>query len=238
MEETEQEYENRETPKLPKAAVLQALSTLWTYPKAGIEAYKSVLSNGAECAGSSDGTGNGAISGSSDGTGSNKASSAEATSAQAENFAADFAQLLEAFDAYTTSTETIVGSTAFELDYTRLFIGSLKMYAPPYASYYIDGDALLYGPTAAEIDEIYAQFGIEIKRDEHDMPDHIRFLLAFMSMLAAAYEKTEKRDFALAYADFKSEYFSTWVEQFRSKIEASTQYPYFKALIDFTIKVV
>ena len=228
MEETEQEYENRETPRLPKAAVLQALSTLWTYPKAGIEAYKSVLSNGAECAGSSDGMGNGAISG----------SSAEATSAQAENFAADFAQLLEAFDAYTTSTETIVGSTAFELDYTRLFIGSLKMYAPPYASYYIDGDALLYGPTAAEIDEIYAQFGIEIKRDEHDMPDHIRFLLAFMSMLAAAYEKTEKRDFALAYADFKSEYFSTWVEQFRSKIEASTEYPYFKALIDFTIKVV
>lgn len=220
MEETEQEYENRQTPRLPKAAVLSALSTLWTYPKAGIEAYKSVLSNGAECAGSSDGTGNGAISGSS------------------ENFAADFAQLLEAFDAYTASTETIVGSTAFELDYTRLFIGSLKMYAPPYASYYIDGDALLYGPTAAEIDEIYAQFGIEIKRDEHDMPDHIRFLLAFMSMLVAAYEKTEKRDFALAYADFKSEYFSTWVEQFRSKIEESTQYPYFKALIDFTIKVV
>ena len=42
--------------------------------------------------------------------------------------------LEDAFCAYEKSTETVVGAHLSQLDYTRLFIGSFKLYAPPYAS--------------------------------------------------------------------------------------------------------
>ena len=72
--------------------------------------------------------------------------------------------------AYNDPDETIVGADAVQLEYTRMFIGSFRMYAPPYASYYMDGEGQMYGPTAVAVEDLYAQFGLEIKLDEHDMP--------------------------------------------------------------------
>ena len=232
-ESADKDYEAREVPVLPSSALLNTLSKLWTYPMSGVDEYKRALS-GLERMFDVEVTGKRVR---------NEDEQTRKVALQAKQHAQrelteELDKLSRAFEEYDTPHETIEGSTAFQLDYTRLFIGSLKMYAPPYASYYIDGDSLLYGPTAAEIENLYAQFGLEIKKDEHDMPDHIRFLLAFLAVLAQGYEKGGERDFALAYADFKSEYFSSWVGDFKQKICESTEYSYFKVLIDFTIKMV
>ena len=148
-----------------------------------------------------------------------------------------FSNLLMHLAEYDKPRETIIGAAALQLDYTRLFIGSFKMYAPPYASFYLDDDHLMYGPTAVEIERVYAQFGIELDKDQHDLPDHIRFLLAFMAMLADGFEKSGKRDYALACEDFNAEYLTPWLGQFKENIDTYAEYPYFKALIDFTISV-
>ncbi|MDO4182224.1 MAG: molecular chaperone TorD family protein [Coriobacteriia bacterium] len=164
---------------------------------------------------------------------------------QLEDFCADESQLLckpdlerlrELLDDFRHTTEEIVGADALQLEYTRLFIGSFRMYAAPYASFYLDSENQVYGPTAAEIENLYAQFGLEIKQDEHDMPDHLRFLLAFMSLLATSYESTGKADFALAYQDFKEEYVDSWLPDLRANVQKYAEYDYFKALLDFTIE--
>lgn len=143
--------------------------------------------------------------------------------------------LEDAFCAYEKSTETVVGAHLSQLDYTRLFIGSFKMYAPPYASYYLDGADQIFGPTAVAVEDLYALFGLEIKSDEHDMPDHIRYLLVFMALLARAFERTGSRDMALAYEDFKQEFLDSWGAAFSERVHTYTEYAFYPALVDFTL---
>lgn len=69
----------------------------------------------------------------------------------------DVRQVIDASSAFATRVDG-------QLAYTRLFIGSFKMEAPPYASYYLDGEHLLAGKTAAEVCGVYRQFGIELFR--------------------------------------------------------------------------
>lgn len=152
-----------------------------------------------------------------------------------QKYADDLGGLEDALFAYEKSTETVVGAHLSQLDYTRLFIGSFKMYAPPYASYYLDGADQIFGPTAVAVEDLYAQFGLEIKSDEHDMPDHIRYLLVFMSLLARAFEQTGSRDMALAYEDFKQEFLDSWSAEFSEKIHTYTEYAFYPALVDFTL---
>lgn len=140
--------------------------------------------------------------------------------------------------AFVESTETIVGADALQLEYTRMFIGSFKMYAPPYASYYMDGEGQVYGPTAVAVEDLYAQFGLEIKKDEHDMPDHIRFLLAFMATLAKAYETMGNEEFAYAYLDFKEEFLDPWTGEMAANLEKYAAYPFYKNLAAFTLEVI
>ena len=150
----------------------------------------------------------------------------------------EIAGLEQAFSAYGESEEVVVGADLVQLDYTRLFIGSFKMYAPPYASFYLDGADQVFGPTAVAVEELYAQFGLQIKDDEHDMPDHIRYLLTFMALLAKAFEQTGSKDAACAYEDFKQEFLDPWSAEFSEKIHTYTEYGFFKSLIDFTLAAV
>lgn len=156
-------------------------------------------------------------------------------SPELQEYAAAISELEHALGAYKESTETVVGAHLSQLDYTRLFIGSFKMYASPYASYYIDGADQVFGPTAVAVEDLYAQFGLEIKAEEHDMPDHIRYLLMFLSLLARAYEQTDSRDMALAYEDFKQEFLDSWSSQFAERVHTYTEYAFYPALISFTL---
>lgn len=150
----------------------------------------------------------------------------------------EIAVLERTFAAYRESNEVVVGADLVQLDYTRLFIGSFKMYAPPYASFYTDGADQIFGPTAVAVEDLYAQFGLQIKDDEHDMPDHIRYLLTFMSLLARAFEQTHSKDMACAYEDFKQEFLDPWSAQFSEKIHTYTEYGFFKRLVDLTLAAV
>ena len=85
------------------------------------------------------------------------------------------------------------------------------------------------------MEDLYALFGLEIKSDEHDMPDHIRYLLVFMAILARAFERTGSRDMALAYEDFKQEFLDSWGAAFSERVHTYTEYAFYPALVDFTL---
>ena len=146
----------------------------------------------------------------------------------------EVAALTRAFSVYAESDEVVVGADLVQLDYTRLFIGSFKMYAPPYASFYTDGADQIFGPTAVAVEELYAQFGLQIKDDEHDMPDHIRYLLTFMALLAKAFEQTGSKDAACAYEDFAAEFITPWIDRFAENVHTYTEYPFYPQLVDLT----
>ncbi len=127
--------------------------------------------------------------------------------------------------------------TAAQLAYTRLFIGSMRMEAPPYASYYLEEGHTLYGQAAVEVESIYRQFGIELDSNEIAPPDHLRYLLAFLALLAKRYEETGEEAFAEAYADFCEEYVFTWIDDCRKLVDRNAEEPYYPALMALIVAV-
>lgn len=127
--------------------------------------------------------------------------------------------------------------TAEQLAYTRLFIGSLRMEAPPYASYYLEEEHTLNGKAAVEVSAIYNEFGIQLDPKEIAPADHLRYLLAFMALLAARYEETGEAAFAEAYAVFRDEYVLTWIDDFANLVRRNAEEPYYPALVALIVAV-
>ena len=126
--------------------------------------------------------------------------------------------------------------TAEQLAYTRLFIGSFKMEAPPYASYYLEEDHTLNGQAAVEVAAVYAQFGLELDSKEFAPADHLRYLLSFLALLAQRYEETGEEAFAEAYADFRDEYVLSWIDQFQTLVDKYAEDAYYPALVALIVE--
>lgn len=127
--------------------------------------------------------------------------------------------------------------TAEQLAYTRLFIGSFKIEAPPYASYYLEEDHSINGQAAIEVAAVYRQFGIELDPKEKAPADHLRYLLAFLSLLARRYEETGEEAFAEAYGDFCHDYVLTWIDAFQARVDTYAEAPYYPALVALIVDV-
>lgn len=204
-----QENSGNIAPVAPVApsSLLAALSAALTYPASGLQAALAPLRS---CA-------------------------AGATCAA---YAEQVASVLAAADAFAApDVEQPHGAEAAQLEYTRLFIGSFKMYAPPYASYYLDGEHQVYGPTTMEIARLYEQFGLELSVSEHEPADHIRYLLAFAAQLAATYEQRGQEEFAEAYRDFMDLYVLSWLPKFRQLVDDYAEFPLYPALMRLVMEV-
>ena len=134
-------------------------------------------------------------------------------------------------DEALATSETFEDRTAEQLAYTRLFIGSFKMEAPPYASFYLEEDHTLNGQAAAEVEAVYAQFGLELDSKEIAPPDHVRYLLAFLGLMAQRFEETGEEAFAQAYADFRDAYVLTWFHEFKGLVDRYAEHPYYPNLV-------
>ena len=74
--------------------------------------------------------------------------------------------------------------TELEVEYTRLFInGYPTVVAPPYGSIYLERDDAVWGQSTAEVARMYAEVGLSISADFHNLPDHIAAELEFASYL-------------------------------------------------------
>ena len=124
--------------------------------------------------------------------------------------------------------------TAEQLAYTRLFIGSFKMEAPPYASYYLEEGNTINGQAAVEVAAVYRQFGIELDPNEKAPADHLRYLLAF---LARRHEETGEGAFAEAYGDFCNDYVLSWIDAFKELVDKYAEAPYYPALVSLIVDV-
>lgn len=133
--------------------------------------------------------------------------------------------------------EAFEDRTAEQLAYTRLFIGSFKMEAPPYPSYYLEENHTVNGRAAAEVEAVYAQFGLQLDSQEIAPPDHLRYLLAFLALMAQRFEETGDEAFAEAYADFCEAYLLTWIDQFQTLVERYAEQPYYRVLVALIVDV-
>ncbi|MGI6034086.1 MAG: TorD/DmsD family molecular chaperone [Coriobacteriales bacterium] len=134
------------------------------------------------------------------------------------------------------ASRELFDATEAQLAYTRLFIGSFQMEAPPYASYYMDG-GLIGGKTTSEVRAVYRQFDIEISDERRVPEDHLRYLLAFLSLMAMRFEQTQQEAFVESYEDFRDGYVLPWLPAFVERVKTHAEQAYYGKLADFTLAV-
>jgi len=135
-------------------------------------------------------------------------------------------------DAWRQSEKDANLSDTLQIEYTRLFINAApKIIAPPYASFYIDGDQNLQGKTTQKTRDYYRQYGCDIT-NPHEPADHIRLELEFLASLCRDYELD-------AEEIFLNTLFRPWFNQFYHRIIEDQGHPFYRVsvqLIDYITK--
>ena len=115
--------------------------------------------------------------------------------------------------------------TDCQLEYTRLFINAIpKMIAPPYGSYYLDGDMSLHGKTTEKTHSFYREHGFTLT-SKAEPADHLQFELEFLSHLF----REEKFEVA---ETFLATLFLPWFEKFYRQARQGTEHPFYTTTLD------
>ncbi len=119
-----------------------------------------------------------------------------------------------------------------QIEYTRLFINAAPhLIAPPYGSFYLDGDRTLQGKSTQKTRDFFRQYGYDLA-DESEPADHIRFELEFLSALL-------KENQLEAENTFLTTIFRPWFTQFNNRVLEDKGHPFYRVsvqLIDFFTK--
>lgn len=131
------------------------------------------------------------------------------------------------------------------IDYSELFVGPLKLLAPPYGSTYLEGQRTVMGDTTINAVKYYRKAGVEMDPDQKDIPDHISVELEFMYFLITkeieAY-RNANRDEALGHLtmqnDFIKQHLGAWAPKFAKDIKDGAKNPFYKNLADCTLSFI
>lgn len=156
-----------------------------------------------------------------------------------EDFLDVFEELLGSFD-MTSEQEEIRTCRqqdsnlvdTLQVEYTRLFINGIPhIIAPPYGSFYLDGDHTLQGKSTRRARDFYREYGYDIA-DTSEPADHIRFELEFLAAL------TRKNELE-AEEQFLKTIFRPWFTSFYKTVLDDKGHPFYQVstkLIDMFTK--
>ncbi len=142
------------------------------------------------------------------------------------------ASTLETFEEHATQA-----LRDLEIEYNRLFVGPARPVAPPYESVWRDPQGQVMGPPAQAVQQQYAEAGLALSPDYHDLPDHLAIELGFMAYLSAQQAETEGDD-RLPWAErasaFLQQHLLVWLPPFCQRIRQESRHPFYTALANLT----
>ncbi|MCP4539764.1 MAG: molecular chaperone TorD family protein [Chloroflexi bacterium] len=139
-------------------------------------------------------------------------------------------------DALEISQDEQQAGQTLEIEYNRLFVGPGRPQVAPYESVYRDPRGLM-GTTMQTVAQRYAQAGLGISSDRHDLPDHVATELGFMAYLAmqeAESNKSEAKTWAEQEHAFLRDHLGTWLPHFCQQVQESSRHPFYTALAELT----
>ena len=126
---------------------------------------------------------------------------------------------------------------ALQVDYTALFIGSFKMWAPPYASYYLDGEGQLGGESTLKVERAYREGGRMLNQEHKQPGDHVatmcEFLFDLLRRSAQAAEAGRAEEAAALEgraAAFHATYLASWMYPFARLVGDHAGTSFYRAL--------
>lgn len=108
-----------------------------------------------------------------------------------------------------------------EYDFNALFIGPQALKAAPFASVYLEEDALVMGQSTLSIREFMANIGLSINHVNKIPDDHISCVLELAVLLSV--NARASAEYQTALTRYISEYIVVWVPDFIEKIKINAQ---------------
>ena len=118
---------------------------------------------------------------------------------------------------------------ALNCEATRLFEGPGRPAAPPFGSFYLNGQRLM-GPETVAVGRAYLEAQLLPERHGNLPSDHLALELGLMAALAG----TESPERLAASRDFLTRHLLSWVPAWRADALAAAPHPFFTGLVDFT----
>lgn len=128
-----------------------------------------------------------------------------------------------------------------EIEYNRLFVGPRRPQAPPYESVYRDPRGLVMGPAARDVERRYAEAGLALAPDCHDLPDHVATELGFMAYLAMQEAEAQGEDpstWSDRESTFLRDHLTVWLPRFCQRVREVSRHPFYTALAELTMTFV
>jgi TorA maturation chaperone TorD len=122
-----------------------------------------------------------------------------------------------------------------EADFNRLFVGPGRPLAPPWESYYLSRDHLLFQAQTLAVRKVYRQFGLEVPRIEHEPDDSLGLELYFMAVLCGrrssalnAGQGAAQSEILLAQREFLVSHVLAWVPQCLGQVIENARFDYYR----------
>lgn len=126
---------------------------------------------------------------------------------------------------------------ALRADYTALFIGLMRVEAPPWESVYLSQDHLIFDQQTLEVREFYARFGLQIPKLDREPDDHIGYEFLFLAhLMERATRALDAGDIerAIHLVAAAREFFAThpqqWAGFFIERLAQSARTDYYRGL--------
>ena len=131
------------------------------------------------------------------------------------------------------------------VDYTRLFLGSVRPLAAPYGSVWLAGEPALMQESTMAVVELYQQGGFDVDESIHDLPDHVAIELEFLYVLLFRQNEARRtgNDEDLRFAEsleqrMLSEHVGKWIASFAAAVQSGAETPFYRLLAQITERLV
>lgn len=118
------------------------------------------------------------------------------------------------------------------IEHARLVLGPFEILAAPWASFYLEEEPRLMGPTSLYAANAYADAGLAPGEKLKDAPDHVTHELEFMYFLAFNEATTGDPMWAVRQARFWQEHFGRWLPSFAETLAEAAVHPFYRTLAE------
>lgn len=125
-------------------------------------------------------------------------------------------------------------------DFTRLFIGPGEAAAPPYESFYLGGNGLLFDEVTLNVRYVYREYSLRAPRKNREPDDHIGLELALVSELAGRQSQLDPRrvddthQTVSGLSSFLSRHLLRWSEEFLDRMLAAARTDFYRGAARMT----
>lgn len=127
---------------------------------------------------------------------------------------------------------------SLRIDFTKLFVGPFKLFAPPYGSFYLENNRIM-GDSTVNVRKLYEDEELDIVIK--DAPDHIAMELEFMYYLVAKQTQATNEENLQAIQLYQQKqkaflnfHLARWLPEFAENVQKNAQTEFYKELAQLT----